>query len=461
MVIFLQINSMMFFIFNLVKYSFESCSYPCECTNDVCTGCVSADKYFSDGSCHDCIPPCLYCTGRTICQGCLGSYYLSGDSCLSCSKSCKSCQFSADKCLSCYDGYYKNNYKCEKCDSSCKTCKDSSTKCLNCANNYYYLNTISQKCLKCKEPCKTCSSEDVCISCIDDYFLNGGKCYKYNSNCKKSLNEKVCEICDDGYFLYNTNKQCLKCNEKCKTCKDSSNYCLTCNDKYYLSNSNTCLSCKSPCNTCINENKCKSCIDNYFYFSNLCHECAKNCETTYNNCKCLICQKGYYFDIYKCFKCNSNCKTCIVSSTRCTSCNNGYLLSNNKCIYNEELFNNFISIDIDDNNESEIEKKIKFYDQIFENIESVYTNEKYDTSILDNGEDDYLEINEIKMVLTTANNQKNNKYYNISSIDLRQCETLLKHFYHISEEESLYIKKIDIIQEDMKIPKIEYAIYFM
>ena len=65
------------------------------------------------------------------------------------------------------------------------------------------------------------------------------------------------------------------------------------------------------------------------------------------------------------------------------------------------------------------------------------------------------------MVLTTANNQKNNKYYNISSIDLRQCETLLKHFYHISEEESLYIKKIDIIQEDMKIPKIEYAIYFM
>ena len=130
------------------------------------------------------------------------------------------------------------------------------------------------------------------------------------------------------------------------------------------------LTIKSPCNTCINENKCKSCIDNYFYFSNLCYECAKNCETTYNNCKCLICQKGYYFDIYKCFKCNSNCKTCIVSSTRCTSCNNGYLLSNNKCIYNEELFNNVISIDIYDNNESEIEKKIKFYVQIFENIES-------------------------------------------------------------------------------------------
>ena len=48
--------------------------------------------------------------------------------------------------------------------------------------------------------------------------------------------------------------------------------------------------------------RCKSCIDNYFYFSYLCYECAKNCETTYNNCKCLICQKGYYFDIYKCFK---------------------------------------------------------------------------------------------------------------------------------------------------------------
>ena len=97
-----------------------------------------------------------------------------------------------------------------------------------------------------------------------------------------------------------------------------------------------------------------------------------------------------------------------------------------------------------------------------ENIESFFTSEIYDTSILDEGEDQIFEINKLKIILTTSSNQKSwsNKNNNITSIELGQCETFLKQYYNISEEKVLYIKKLEIIQEGMKIPKIEYSVYY-
>ena len=41
-----------------------------------------------------------------------------------------------------------------------------------------------------------------------------------------------------------------------------------------------------------------------------------------------------------------------------------------------------------------------------------------------------------------------------------QCEDLLREKYNISKNESIYIKKIDVYEEGMKIPKIEYDIYY-
>ena len=47
----------------------------------------------------------------------------------------------------------------------------------------------------------------------------------------------------------------------------------------------------------------------------------------------------------------------------------------------------------------------------------------------------------------------------MTTIDLGECETLLREFYNISKNEILYMKKIDIFQEGMKMPKIEYDVY--
>ena len=44
-------------------------------------------------------------------------------------------------------------------------------------------------------------------------------------------------------------------------------------------------------------------------------------------------------------------------------------------------------------------------------------------------------------------------------IDLGECESLLRQAYNISDDEMIFMKKIDINQEGMKIPKIEYDLY--
>ena len=63
------------------------------------------------------------------------------------------------------------------------------------------------------------------------------------------------------------------------------------------------------------------------------------------------------------------------------------------------------------------------------------------------------------ITLTTTQNQKNNIYNNITMIDLGECENLIRNFYNLSLNDTLFLKKIDVKQEGMKIPKIEFDVY--
>ena len=65
----------------------------------------------------------------------------------------------------------------------------------------------------------------------------------------------------------------------------------------------------------------------------------------------------------------------------------------------------------------------------------------------------------MEITLTTTEEQKNLIEYNLTAIDFTECEKLLRIKYNISDDEKLYMRKIDIYQEGMKIPKIEYDIY--
>ena len=63
------------------------------------------------------------------------------------------------------------------------------------------------------------------------------------------------------------------------------------------------------------------------------------------------------------------------------------------------------------------------------------------------------------VILTTTKNQNNNVNNNVTIIELGECEDELRQFYDLSKDVTIYMKKVEVIQEGMQIPKIEYSIY--
>ena len=61
--------------------------------------------------------------------------------------------------------------------------------------------------------------------------------------------------------------------------------------------------------------------------------------------------------------------------------------------------------------------------------------------------------------ITTSENQNNNEYTNISTINLGDCENRLKQIYGINQNISLLIFKIDYYETGLLIPIIGYEIY--
>jgi hypothetical protein len=61
--------------------------------------------------------------------------------------------------------------------------------------------------------------------------------------------------------------------------------------------------------------------------------------------------------------------------------------------------------------------------------------------------------------ITSSDNQKSKKYNNISTLKLGECENKLKSYYNISKDESLLIFKVDVYEEGLFMPIVEYEIY--
>jgi hypothetical protein len=92
-------------------------------------------------------------------------------------------------------------------------------------------------------------------------------------------------------------------------------------------------------------------------------------------------------------------------------------------------------------------------------LEKYFTSDNYNFTKLIGSEDEMRTIKKLKITLTSLKNQNNNKSTNKTTIDLGFCEILLKDFYNISYNDTLFLKIIEITQEGMKIPKVEFDIY--
>ena len=125
-----------------------------------------------------------------------------------------------------------------------------------------------------------------------------------------------------------------------------------------------------------------------------------------------------------------------------------------KLLKDQNIKNNLKDMIKTENETKTKDEEIEYYDTILKKIEDVFT--YYDTTDLDNGKDEIIETKKMIITLTTTDNQKNNN--NMTSIDLGDCEILLRNYYNLTNK-TLYMKKLDIIQDNMKIPIIEYDIY--
>ena len=217
------------------------------CLERTTKGCIRCnDGYYLDNyECKQCVYPCKNCINSTYCLSCDEYSNLNDGTCVSMNELIKICNNmwpNNHGCINCKEGYYKSEdgRNCDECDKSCKTCINKDT-CLSCNDNYYLIPESTQKlckhmnesigcinitqsgCLQCKEgmylsnyecfncphECKTCTNENQCQTCQEEYVLKEQQCihYKQIEHCKSASNS-VCNDCEVGYELNDNKNEC-------------------------------------------------------------------------------------------------------------------------------------------------------------------------------------------------------------------------------------------------------------
>ena len=234
--------------------------------------------------------------------------------------------------------------------------------------------------------------------------------------------------------------QIKKINKNYKN--DGSNICFTNDNKKLIPEKNMCIA---------------DCFEDKQFmleYNNLCYEiCPNNTHISFSN--------------------NHSCENNIYDS-------DSYLndiLSNTK--YPETNKLDIISSDIDDkenkeelipnwdpnsffNGSSKInDANVTIKDEIKKTIEKDIINGKINITKLTKGDKNDLIVksNDTIYQITSSDNQDNNDYNDISTIQLGECEKILREIYHIDDNLSLIIFKIDYFLPGISIPVIGYDIF--
>ena len=368
-----------------------------------------------------------------------------------------------------------NNYLCEylNCENNNIYYNFNQTECIDDIPNRYYVNDTNIFTIDiCSIECSNCSLEsnyyNLCISCNTDnnYYP------KLNDSLNINSFIKCYNKTPENYILENNIYK--PCYNSCKNCSGYGN-----------EKDNKCISCKPGFNFIEYEND-TNCYENctyYYYFdSDKKYHCTQvdACPKEVNK---LIIEKRKCIDecsndkIYK-YEYNNTCYE------QCP--NNTFNFSDDKYLcLDEDYLINTINVNNSENNQS-ISKEchIKDYfigvckldnysqfnasmlDKMINDIKAEIKNGSLDELIINLLEGDKkdlkIEGNNIIYQLTSTENQHNNeniKNINISTINLDECEKILKRENNINQNQSLLIFKIDYFQEGSSIPIIGYEIY--
>ena len=306
--------------------------------------------------------------------------------------------------------------------------------------------------------------DNLCINCIDFYY----PIYKDSSNKNSFIR---CYHNPNGYYLDNEDKLYKKCYLSCESCdrkgNNSNHNCLSCtreyfyelnifdrkncykvcpiysyynsfNNKYYCTNSSSCPKNISELlipkkNQCIDD--CSKDQDYPYQFRHTCfNECPKNISVKslskdlYCDAKC---PKEYPFEMIETQNCVNNCT---IAERQKGLCKINYEPENNEVDQGAE-------------------------EQAIDNVKDELTN-NFDTSEVDKGENVVIQQKGSIITISSSDSQKLKKSKNTTNINLGECEDLVKEIYNIPKTKSLYILKVDVKQDGLQIPKIEYEVYY-
>ena len=317
--------------------------------------------------------------------------------------------------------------------------------------------------------CK-CDLSETINKPINSY--NTGLCMKCNDNFYPKENDTLnkgiyinCYQNPEGYILDIIDKIYIKCYSSCETCERKGNKI-----------NHNCLKCKSNYTFEMNINNYKNCYENctyYYYFDEeYNYRCTKYDKCPINFSKLISeqrrCIKDCSLDsIYK-YEYNNKCYIeCpfsnyeLINNTYCNMICFKDKPFENKLLYEcvkfcgiKDMIQNFCILKYNTNITGE-EKE----DFILRSVELGIISSNYNTSDIENGKDDIIETDKMKIFITTSENQNKNIDNNISTINLGECEKKLRKYYNISKNNKLYMKKIDVIQIGFQIDKIEFDIY--
>ena len=355
-----------------------------------------------------------------------------------------------------------------------------------CENDTEYVHEYNGRCYKdciltiknneydiCKcelEKCSSCSNEGsyfgLCNEC--NYSFNYYPKENDESNLDKYINCYKDEIKYEGYYLDINESIYKKCYDSCEICEIEGNNIT-----------HNCAKCKYNYSYHINVNNYYNCYNNceyYYYINNETIFCTINhlCPDEYsklipNKSQCVKnCSEDdiYIYELNNtCINYNPNIElsTIITESIiekNCTEDQPFIMIDTKKCkkyCSINEIMEKTCILRYDKITVEEIFGK-KAEDIIIESIENDFITQ-YNTSHLDEGNDDKIIYDEMKIILSTTENQRKNMKKNLTAVDLGDCENELRNKYNISDNKSIYMKKIDAIQEGYKIPKIEYDVY--
>ncbi|KAL7715960.1 Tyrosine kinase [Entamoeba marina] len=202
--------------------------------------------------------------------------------------------------------------------------------CLSCIDGYYLVNSV---CVSADlvDYCTSYTTNGICSYCEEYFYItNNFTCSSCPSNCKH-CNSTMCFQCDNGFYV---NEQ-FECSSQSSNCIETvSNRCIKCNDGLFTNSDGTCSNCTDNCNMCTTASECTICdIDEKYY------EDSGSClipegSTVVSNQNIVSCNETTYLLNNQCLICNTLIQNCIICDNNvCMSCEDDYLLTNNECVY--------------------------------------------------------------------------------------------------------------------------------